>query len=206
MYESPYPQSIQDLVLNFRTLPGIGQRSAERLAFHFLEQPYEEMRRFCQLLEQTRENITSCPTCGCLFDQTKSCWSCRLSNGHGVCIVAHAKDAFIIHSTHSFEGYFHVLGGLLDPIREIQPDETRLKNLEKRLLELSLKEVLIATDATLEGDATAHYIKQRLENFSKENSLPLSIYRLAFGMPVNSALEHVDNASLAKAIAAKSFW
>lgn len=206
MYESPYPQSIQDLILSLRSLPGIGQRSAERLAFHFLEQSSENLQQFCQILEMTRNNICTCSICGCLYDQSRQCWSCNLSTGPSVCIVASAKDAFVIHSTHTFKGYFHVLGGLLDPLKGITADELHIQSLEKRLLELSLQEILIATDATLEGDATAHYLKQRLDIFSKENNLSFSIYRLAFGMPVNSSLEHVDNATLAKAIAAKSFW
>lgn len=206
MYESPYPQSIQDLVIALRTLPGIGQRSAERLAFHFLEENAAQIQQFCHSLNVARQCIQTCKTCGCLYDEQKGCWSCKLSHGNGVCIVAHAKDAFVIHSTHSFSGYFHVLGGLLDPLKGMQADDLRISSLENRIAELSLKEVLIATDATLEGDATALYLKDRLEAYSIKNNLPLSIYRLAFGMPVNSSLEHVDSATLAKAIASKSHW
>ena len=206
MYESPYPQAIQDLVIALRTLPGIGQRSAERLAFHFLEENPEQVKQFHQSLDLARENIKTCDSCGCLYDKTRDCWSCCLSDGPSVCIVAHAKDAFVIHSTHSFQGYFHVLGGLLDPLKGTQADELRLDSLEKKLLTLSLKEILIATDATLEGDATALYLKQTLEDFSKKHNISFSVYRLAFGMPMNSSLEHVDNATLAKAISSKNFW
>jgi recombination protein RecR len=201
-----YPTAIHDLIQALRKLPSIGHRSAEKLAFAILEWPEYELKNFCNTLIVSQQAVVSCNLCGCLYDNHSKCWSCASSKRHMICIVAHPREAFAIQATAVFQGLFHVLGGLLDPMHDIEPDDLNFQNLVNRLIDEPVQEVLIALDATLEGDATSLYLKQQIEHWVSPKQPQIKISRLAFGMPMNSPLELVDPATLSRAISSKSYW
>lgn len=206
MHLNFYPPAIHDLIATLRQLPGIGQRSAERLAFSMLDWPVDQTLNFCQSIQQCKSRIHTCVMCGCLYDGAQTCWSCKGPHQNVLCVVAFAKEAFAIHSTGTFKGSFHVLGGLLDPMQGIEPENLKISSLVQRGLQPNVQEVLLALDATLEGDATSLYIRQVFEQQVCPKRPDVKISRLAFGMPMNSSLEYVDAATLSRAVSAKNYW
>lgn len=190
-----YPQALKQLIEALKTLPGIGSKSAERFAFHILEKPQAELQQLANILATCKEKIPTCDTCGSYFDGNE-CPFCNLSNRDPslLCIVTHPKDVFAIEQTHVFKGLYHVIGGVLSPLEGKGPDHLKLPRLTHRLNTLGIKEVVIAIDSTVEGDATSLYLQQELAPFN------LKLSRVAFGLPLGSSFEYVDQGTLASSI------
>jgi len=193
-----YPTHLLKLIDVLKKLPGVGTKSAERFAFEMVSWPASKLEEMAHIIHKTPNLLQHCLECGSLSDAT-SCHFCQSSHSRLplLCIVAMPRDVFSIESTHEFKGLYHVLGGLLSPMQGIGPEALNLPKLKKRIAALNIGEVVIALDSTLEGDATALYLKQELE------PLNLSISRLAFGLPMGSSLDYVDGGTLARALSAR---
>lgn len=190
-----YPDHLLKLIALFRKLPGIGSRSAERFAFDLLNWPAEKIREMAALLEETPKKIFTCPECGALRES--DCHFCHNRNTQFLCIVRSPKDIFSIEETREYRGLYHVLGHLLSPIQNQAPTPGCISKLKERLQKFETKEVIIALDFTLEGDATALYLKKELQPFS------LTISRLALGLPMGSSLDFIDGGTLGRALAGR---
>lgn len=189
-----YPKNILTLIAYLKKLPGIGTKTAERFSFEIIKWKHSDLAALGNLLLTLKDNLKKCPECGCLKDDT-SCQFCNKEKRDTdiMCIIASPKDAYSIEDTSSYDGLYHVLDNLLSPIEGFHIDEEIIKKIEARISENNIKEIIIALDSTLEGDATSLFLKSRLKN------LNLKISRLAFGMPVGSSLEYIDGGTLAKA-------
>lgn len=194
-----YPTHLLKLIESFKMLPGVGNKSAERFAFHLINQPPEQLSLLANIIHETPLRLKTCPVCGCLIGEA-SCPFCEASRSTlgVICIVASARDTFAIEATHEYRGLYHVLGGLLSPMEGIGPEKLTIESLKQRIRSLQIKEVVIALDSTLEGDATALYLKQELADLS------VQMTRLAFGLPMGSALDYVDGGTLARAFSGRS--
>ncbi|MBS0585664.1 MAG: recombination protein RecR [Verrucomicrobia bacterium] len=193
-----YPEILQKLIILFRKLPGVGRKTAERFAFQIISWQKSDITFFTDLLQNIGSALTFCKTCGAISDST-ACPFCdeRLRNSSLLCILASPKDIYTIENTRIFNGMYHVMKGLLSPLDNRGPEELNLPALEKRIETLPLKEVILAFDSTLEGDATALFLKDLLE---RKNIL---VTRLALGMPIGSSLDYLDEGTLSKALASR---
>lgn len=182
------------LVDSFGKLPGIGSKTAERMAFAVLEMKEEDAAEFSQAIADAKEKIKRCPRCG-LYEEDGNCEICSdPTRDHSTCIVvASAKDAIAFEKLGDYKGVYHVLGGLLSPSKGIGESELQIDSLLKRCEEEGIKEVVVATNPTLEGETTALYIARLLE---KQN-IPVS--RLAYGLPVGATLDFADSLTLQRA-------
>lgn len=194
-----YPEHLLKLILSLKKLPGVGHKSAERFAFHLLTWQSNQLKELANIIQETPFKLIPCTLCGCLLDE-EHCHYCDLNhrNSDTICILAHPKDVFSIEETREYRGLYHVLGGLLSPIEKKGPEHLNILKLKERLAHLNVKELVIALDSTLEGDATALYLKHELQSF------PIKISRLAFGLPMGSSLDYVDGGTLARAFTARS--
>jgi recombination protein RecR len=194
-----YPEPLLKLIHVFKKLPGVGQKSAERFAFHLLNWPDVHLQEMSEVVLTIKERLKTCSDCGCLKDEA-SCTFCDLTrrDSHIICIIASSRDVFSIEETHTYHGLYHVLGGLLSPLERRGPERLTIEKLKERLIKLKCQEVVIALDSTLEGDATSLYLKQELE------MLPVHISRLAFGIPMGSSLDYVDGGTLARAFTGRN--
>jgi recombination protein RecR len=193
-----YPPHLLKLIEVLKRLPGVGNKSAERFAFHLLTWPEEQLRELGRVVSATKEQLKQCAICGCLMGE-EGCSFCDLSQRDTsvMCVIASPRDVFSIEETHEYYGLYHVLGGVLSPLEQRGPEHLSLYKLKERLQNLQVKEIIIALDSTLEGDATALFLKQELATY------PLQISRLAFGLPMGSALDYVDGGTLARAFAGR---
>jgi len=193
-----YPDHLSKIIQVLKRLPGVGNKSAERFAFHLLTWPEEQLKELGAVVASAKEQLKHCSSCGCLMDSA-GCLFCLSPkrNPNILCVLASPKDVFSIEETHSYDGLYHVLGGLLSPLERMGPEHLSLDMLKERLVHHQVKEVVIALDSTLEGDATALFLKQELENY------PLQISRLAFGLPMGSSLDYVDGGTLARALSGR---
>jgi len=186
---------IARLVEALTKLPGIGEKSASRLAFHILGSPEEYARELAQAILDVKEKIRLCSVCMNITDQDP----CRLCqdpsrNEEIVCVVEEPNDLYAIEKTGSFNGKYHVLHGVISPLDGIGPDEIYVKELLERLKPGTIKEVLLATNPVVEGDATALYLKEQIVPFG------VKVTRIARGIPVGGDLEYTDGATLTDAI------
>ncbi|GAB5410947.1 MAG: recombination mediator RecR [Chlamydiales bacterium] len=190
-----YPQELKNLITHLKRLPGVGQKTAERFAFHLLKEEKTTLQEFGHLVATIKEKVTHCNDCGLMLNE-KGCFSCTspYREPHTICIISSPKDAFAIESTRSYKGLYHVINGLLSPMDGKTTDTIGLEELKKRVAEHSTQELLIALDATLEGDATALFLKQE---FATEN---VKITRLALGLPMGSSLDWIDEGTLGQSI------
>ncbi len=193
-----YPQHLLKLLENLKKLPGVGARSAERFAFQMLGWKNEELQEFAQLIKEIPEKLSACGECGCLYDLNacQFCSEAKMDSGL-LCVIATAKDAYAIAGTREYKGAYHVLGALLSPLEGIGPEKLNLGKLVQRIDRLSIKEIILALDSTLEGDATALLIKKQLAE------RPIKISRLAFGIPMGSSFDYVDGGTLARALSGR---
>lgn len=194
-----YPSHLLKVINVLKRLPGVGTKSAERFAFHMLGWPSEYLHEMAHALKEIPEKLKQCNECGCLKDE-HGCYFCteeRKRSGF-ICIISSPKEAFSIETTGEYKGLYHVLGGLLSPLDGIGPDKLSIAQLKSRITSFKIQEVVIALDSTLEGDATALYLKQELE------PLHVATYRLAFGLPMGSPIDYVDGGTLARAFSARS--
>jgi len=191
---SQYPSELLTLISYLKKLPGVGTKTAERFAFYLLEWSKEDLTKFSDKLATLKEKISPCTTCGCLMDSSH----CGFCDGGKrspttLCLVSSPRDVYAIEETRAFKGLYHVLGGLLSPLEGRSIAGEVLEKLHRRLEENPIEEVIIALDSTLEGDATALFIKKKLDEWG------MSTTRLAFGLPMGSSLDFVDYGTLEKA-------
>jgi len=189
-----YDGIIQDLIDEFGRLPGIGPKSAQRIAFHILQTESFDVARLAQLLVDVREKVRFCEICGNVAEEAQ-CSICRdpRRSPVSICVVEEAKDVVAIERTREFRGLYHVLGGAISPIDGIGPDDLRIGQLLTRLRDGTVTEVIIATDPNLEGEATATYLTRLLVQPG------LRVSRLASGLPVGGDLEYADEVTLGRA-------
>ncbi|GAA3537583.1 recombination protein RecR [Aeromicrobium flavum] len=190
MYESV----IQDLIDELGRLPGIGPKSAQRIAFHLLDADPDDVKRFAQTLVDAKTKVLFCSVCGNVTVDT----TCRICadprrDESVLCVVEESKDVIAIERTREFRGRYHVLGGAISPIAGIGPDQLRIKELLLRLQDGAVTEVIIATDPNLEGEATATYLMRMLV------PIGLRVTKLASGLPVGGDLEYADEVTLGRA-------
>ncbi len=196
-----YAEPVTKLIDEFKRLPSIGQKSAQRLAFHILRAPEADVERLIEALQEVRQRITECSVCNNLTD-INPCRFCSLPSRDRsmLCVVEQPYDLVAVEKTRSYKGLYHVLHGSLSPIRGIRPSDLRLDNLLPRLKPennegVQVREVILATNPNTEGEATANYIGRLLK------PLGVLVTRLAMGMPVGSDLEYVDEVTMDKALA-----
>lgn len=193
-----YDGIVQDLIDEFGRLPGIGPKSAQRIAFHILQTPTFDVARLSQLLGELRERVRFCEICGNVSEQER-CAICRDPRRDGtlICVVEDAKDVSAIERTREFRGLYHVLGGAISPIDHVGPEDLHIAELLRRLSSPVITEVILATDPNLEGEATATYLTRLLA------STGITISRLASGLPVGGDLEFADEITLGRAFSGR---
>jgi recombination protein RecR len=189
-----YEGIVQELIDELGRLPGIGPKSAQRIAFHIVQTRGFDVSRLGEILIEVREKVRFCSLCGNVADQDR-CGICRDArrNRATICVVEEPKDVAAIERTREYRGLYHVLGGALSPIDGIGPDDLRIRELVQRLADGEVQEVIIATDPNMTGEATATYLSRLL----KTMDVPVS--RLASGLPVGGDLEYADEVTLGRA-------
>ncbi|HEY0248629.1 MAG TPA: recombination mediator RecR [Gryllotalpicola sp.] len=189
-----YEGVVQDLIDELGRLPGIGPKSAQRIAFHILQTESFDVTKLAETLLVVRDKVRFCAQCGNVTEQ-ELCSICRdpRRNQALICVVEEAKDVVAIERTREFRGLYHVLGGAISPIDGIGPDDLRIRQLMQRLADGTVEEVIIATDPNLEGEATATYLSRLLR------TLEIRVSRLASGLPVGGDLEYADEITLGRA-------
>jgi recombination protein RecR len=190
-----YPKPIRELIAALKALPGVGPKTAERYAFHLLGWSEAQIQELAKRLITVRTALSSCSHCGCLLDQPECLFCDRESDL--LCVVASAKDVFSIEATGLHRGLYHVLGGLLSPLDGRGPAHLAIGTLKARLKTLRVTEVILALDSTVEGDATALFLKEELAAPQRRVS------RLAHGLPLGSPLEYIDGGTLARAFSGR---
>jgi recombination protein RecR len=189
-----YEGVVQELIDELGRLPGVGPKSAQRIAFYLLQTDDDQAQKLAQVLLEVKERVRFCEVCGNVTEETQ-CNICRDTrrNRTAICVVEESKDVQAIERTREFRGLYHVLGGAISPIEGIGPDQLRIKELMARLGNTEIQEVIIATDPNLEGEATATYLTRML------SPLGIKISRLASGLPVGGDLEYADEVTLGRA-------
>ncbi len=190
-----FPASLETLIDQFASLPGIGRKSAQRLAFYLLSQPEETARAFAEAILAARTGVHCCKICQNLTEGEicPICASDRRDHGT-ICVVSEPRDVLSIERGREYNGVYHVLHGVLSPMSHVGPDDIRIKELLQRVAEEDVEEVIMATNPDTEGEATAMYISRLLKPFQ------IKVTRLAYGIPVGSNLEFADDATLSRAI------
>ena len=193
-----YEGIVQELIDELGRLPGIGPKSAQRLAFHILQAEETDVRRLAAILHEVKDKVRFCEECGNVSEED-TCRICRdpRRDASLLCIVEEPKDVIAIERTREFRGKYHVLGGAINPIDGVGPDDLRIKELLPRLADGTVVEVIIATDPNLEGEATATYLSRLL------GPMGLTVSRLASGLPVGGDLEYADEVTLGRAFAGR---
>ncbi len=192
---SYYPSSILKLIENLSKFPGIGKKTAERLAMYVLRAPHREIEQLSRSIKEVKEKIRLCSGCFALSD-TDICNICsdHTRTSSVVCVVEQPADMVAIEKSDSFNGLYHILQGVLSPMDGIGPDNIRIKELITRIAEGKVGEVVLATATNVEGEATAAYIAERLENYN------IKVTRIASGVPMGGDLKYVDQVTLKRAM------
>ena len=186
---------LTELINQFSRLPGIGKKTAQRLAYSILEQPPERAKQFAEALINAREKIHFCKCCQSLTD-LEICQICSDTRRDKsvICVVEDPRDVMAFERTREFNGVYHVLHGVISPLDNIGPDKLRIKELMERLSDGTVKEIIMATNPTVEGEATASYISRLVK------PMGIKVTRLAYGIPVGGDLEYADEYTLARAL------
>lgn len=191
-----YSEPIHRLIDELRRLPGIGQKSAQRIAFHLLRVAPEDAQRLIQAIIDVKERIVFCSVCNNLTDVDPCGYCSSPTRDHGViCVVEEPANLVAIERTREYRGLYHILHGALSPIRGIGPEELKIKNLLERLLSGEAKEIILATNPNTEGEATATYLARLLK------PLGLRVTRIGMGLPVGSDLDYADEVTMHRALA-----
>ncbi len=195
------PKSITDLIEAFERLPGIGPKSAARLAFYLLNVPQDDLDRFSTSLLNLKKATVICSTCFNISEKDP-CIYCADNerDKNTICIVERPIDVIAIESAGNYKGIYHVLGGAIDPLNNIGPEEIRIYELIARLRKEPVRELILATNPSMEGEATAMYIKNELAKIKESLSNSVKITRLAHGLPVGSDVEFADAITLSRAL------
>ena len=190
-----FPAALQNLADRFARLPGIGGKTAQRLAFHVLELPLEEAQDFADAILAAKREVHTCPECQNLTDR-EICPICDSdSRDHSlVCVVAEPKDVIAMERSREFNGVYHVLHGVISPLNHVSQDDIRIRELLSRVARGDIREVIMATNPDTEGEATAMYISRLLR------PMEIKVTRLAYGVPVGSQLEYADEVTLSRAL------
>ncbi len=193
-----YYDSLSRLIAQFQKLPGVGSKTAQRLAFYILKMPEAEVRSFASALVEARSKLITCSCCGNMTD-SDPCSICLdpKRDDKYICVVQESKDILALERTNEFKGLYHVLHGAISPLDGIGPDELNLKSLLKRVQKTPPEEVIIATNPNVQGEATAMYLAQILK------PLNITVTRIAHGLPVGGDLEYADEMTLARALAGR---
>jgi len=189
------PSSLQELVDQFKKLPGIGAKNAQRLAFHVLRTPREEAERLCQAIRDVKDRVTYCNTCNNITD-TDPCLLCGdpRRDQRMICVVEEPQNVSVVDRAGGYRGMYHVLMGAISPLQGVGPDDLKIKGLLARIAAGGIEEVILATNPTVEGEATAIYLARLLK------PLGLRVTRIATGIPVGSDLDYADDLTVGKAI------
>lgn len=190
-----FPAALQNLSDQFARLPGIGGKTAQRLAFHVLSLPLEEAEEFAQAIVQAKQEVHTCPQCQNLTDR-ELCPICDddTRDASTICVVAEPKDVIAMERSREYRGVYHVLHGVISPLNHVTQDDIRIKELLRRVSAGTVKEVIMATNPDTEGEATAMYISRLLR------PMEVKVTRLAYGIPVGSQLEYADEVTLSRAL------
>ena len=190
-----YALPIAKLIEEFAKLPGVGKRSAERLAFHVLKQPKDRVEAFAKALIDAKNKITFCPICQSLTDRTPCAICCDVKRDHSlICVVENPKDILAMEKTKEFSGVYHVLHGVISPMDGIGPNDIKIKELLVRIESDGVREIIMATNPTIEGEATAMYISKLFK------PLGIKVTRIAHGLPVGGELEYADEITITRAL------
>lgn len=189
-----YEGAVQNLIDELGRLPGVGPKSAQRIAFHLLSAEDADVKRLVSALVEVKEKVRFCSICGNVAEENE-CRICRDARRDPaiVCVVEESKDVVAIERTREFRGRYHVLGGAISPIEGVGPDDLRVKELMSRLADGQVTEIILATDPNLEGEATATYLARLVK------PMGLKVTRLASGLPVGGDLEYADEVTLGRA-------
>lgn len=190
-----YAKPVARLIEELNKLPGVGPKTAQRLAFHLLNSEEEEARELADAIISAREDVHFCPICNNLTDKD-TCYICSSPNRDNmvICVVEHPKDLVALEKTREYKGLYHVLHGAISPMDNIGPEALKIPQLMERLKNSKVQEVVIATNLTVEGEATAVYLARMI------NSLGIKITRIAYGLPVGGDLEYADQDTLSRAL------
>lgn len=190
-----YQGAVQDLIDELGRLPGVGPKSAQRIAFYILNSPADEMAQLASAITTVKTKVSFCEVCGNI-SETPKCSICRDARRDGslICVVEEPKDVSAIERTGSFTGRYHVLGGSINPMQGIGPDRLRIRELVTRLADEEIQEIILAMDPNLEGEATATYLSRML------TPIGITVSRLASGLPVGGDLEYADEITLGRAL------
>ena len=191
-----FPPALENLVEHFAKLPGIGRKTAQRLAFYVLSLPQEEADAFAQSITQAKTAIHCCPVCQNLTEGEGPCAVCASpKRDHSlICVVADPKDVVAMERSREYHGLYNVLHGVISPMNHVGPDDLHIKSLVERVAAGGVEEVIMATNPDTEGEATAMYLARLLKPFQ------VRVSRLAYGIPVGSHLEYADDATLMRAL------
>jgi recombination protein RecR len=189
-----YEGVVQNLIDELGRLPGVGPKSAQRIAFHLLAADPADVTRLTEALQEVKDKVRFCKICGNVAE-AEECRICRdvRRDLHVICVVEEPKDVVAVEKTREFRGRYHVLGGAISPIEGVGPDDLRIRELMKRLADGEVTELILATDPNLEGEATATYLARLVK------PMGLTVTRLASGLPVGGDLEYADEVTLGRA-------
>jgi len=189
-----YTKSMQELIDHFKKMPGIGAKTAERMAFYILKSTKDEMMKFSSAINRVKETVKFCKKCGNL-SETEFCQICSdvRRDKTVVCVIEEPKDLILIEKSGQFKGTYHVLFGAISPLDGIGPEDLRIKELLNRIKEDKVKEVIFATNSNAEGETTALYLSKELKGKVKTS-------RIAYGIPVGENLDYIDQATFVKAL------
>ena len=190
-----FPAALERLSEQFGRLPGIGSKTAQRLAFHILSLPEEEAQSFADAIVEAKHKVKTCPVCQNLTDQDLCPICADPRRDHSViCVVAEPRDLIALERAREYQGLYHVLHGVISPLNHIGPDDIRIRELLARVADGDVQEVIMATNPDTEGEATAMYISRLLR------PMEIKVTRLAYGVPVGSQLEYADEVTLLRAL------
>ena len=190
-----FPAALQSLADQFARLPGIGGKTAQRLAFHVLSLPLEEAEEFANAILEAKKTVHTCPVCQNLTDR-EICPICDddMRDKEQICVVAEPKDVIAMERSREFNGVYHVLHGVISPLNHVTQDDLKIRELLQRVASTDVREVIMATNPDTEGEATAMYISRLLR------PMEIKVTRLAYGVPVGSQLEYADEVTLSRAL------
>ncbi len=190
-----YPDSLKNLIESFKLLPGIGEKTAERLAFYLINTDEEQTDFFANSIKEAKGNIRRCSLCNCITDK-EICDICSNENRNKdiLCVVEDPKSIFLFEKVGTFNGKYHVIDGLISPLDGIDPDDIGIEKLIKRVKEEKFKEIVIAVKQSIEGETTALYIKKILEGMN------VKVTRIASGVPLGTDIEYIDSMTLERAL------
>lgn len=204
------PKSLQRVIESFERLPGIGSKTAQRLAFYLLHVPQNDLELFAQSLKDLKSHTVLCSICKNVTEKDPCIVCAQPSRDqHSICVVEQPTDVLSIEKTGKFKGVYHVLHGSIDPLNNIGPDEIYLADLIKRLTLLGDEkdiEVILATNPNMEGEATSMYIMRQINQLVGENQTKIKVTRLAHGLPVGADIEYADEVTLSRALEGRTTY